>query len=157
MARSLKQNKPKRGRLYVDARFQGALALRVVVYWIFTALAITLMLLCGRILLAPTRYFYLRFDDMWLQHGPALIASLVLLPVVLMDVLKLSNRFVGPILRLRSAMRALARGEMVEPIKFRKDDFWQEFAGEFNAIAAQMHRLREGPAPQKEAEEAIVA
>ena len=42
--------------------------------------------------------------------------ALALLPLVVVDVLRLSNRFVGPLLRLRRSLRQLARGEYVEPI-----------------------------------------
>ena len=52
----------------------------------------------------------------------------------------------GPLVRLRRSMRALARGEHVEPIKFREGDFWQEFAEEFNAVAARV----QGERPQDE-------
>ena len=52
------------------------------------------------------------------------------------DIIVVTHRLVGPLLRLRGAMRGLARGETVEPIRFRKGDFWQEFADEFNAVAA---------------------
>jgi len=56
---------------------------------------------------------------------------------VIVDVVRLSNRFTGPLLRLRRSMRALARGEQVEPIRFRDNDFWHDFAEEFNALAAR--------------------
>jgi hypothetical protein len=45
-------------------------------------------------------------------------------------------------------MRALARGEHVEPIEFRRGDFWKEFADEFNAVAARVQS--ELPAPPVE-------
>ena len=129
--------------------------MRVALYWVFASLAIALMLLCGRIMFGPARVFYTHFDDMWFHHGPALIAAFLLLPVVLVDVLKLSNRFVGPILRLRTGLRALAMGETVPPMKFRDGDFWQEFATEFNVVAAQINRLRDESAQETEQTEEL--
>ena len=82
--------------------------------------------------------FYTHFDDMWFHYGPALVASLILLPMVIIDIIRTSNRFCGPLLRLRRSMRALAQGERVEPIRFRKGDFWGEFAEEFNAVVARV-------------------
>ena len=113
--------------------------LRVAIYWVFCLLALSLMLLCWRILTGPARLFYTHFDDMWYFYGSALVASILLLPIVLVDIVRLSNRFAGPLVRLRRSMRALARGEEVQPIHFRGQDFWQEFADEFNAIAARLH------------------
>lgn len=130
--------KRMRKRLFVDPKVQGALVLRVALYWITCLITATLMLLCWRILTGPARLFYTHFDDMWFHFGPALIASFVLLPIVMVDIVRLSNRFAGPLLRLRRAMHALAQGEHVEPIHFRDGDFWQEIADEFNAIAERM-------------------
>ena len=130
--------KALRKHLFVDPKVQGALVVRVVLYWFFCLLTITLMLLCWRIVTGPARMFYTHFDDMWFFYGPAAIASLVLLPLVAVDIVRLSNRFVGPMLRLRRSMRDLARGETVEPLEFRDGDYWQDFAREFNTIAARL-------------------
>jgi hypothetical protein len=136
--------KPKRKQLFVDPKVQGALILRVVLYWIVCVVTIVLMLLCWRIATGPARMFYLHFDDMWFHYGPALVASFLLLPLVVYDIVQMSNRFCGPLLRLRRAMRALARGEHVAPISFREGDFWPEFAQEFNALVVRMETIRAG-------------
>jgi len=128
-----------RKKLFVDSKVQGALVWRVVLYWVICLVTITLMLLCWRILTGPARLFYTHFDEMWYHFGPALVASFLLLPLVILDIVRLSNRFAGPLFRLRRSMRALARGEHVAPLKFRDGDFWQEIANEFNAIAERMH------------------
>jgi hypothetical protein len=127
-----------RKQLFVDYKVQGALTLRVVVYWGACLLTMTLMLVCWRILTGSARMFYLQFDDMWFHYKPALVASFLLLPLVVVDVLRLSNHFAGPMVRLRRAMRALAEGKQVEPIHFRENDFWREFADDFNALAARV-------------------
>jgi len=131
-----------RKRLFVDPKVQGALAVRVVLYWVVCLITITLMLLCWRIVTGPARLFYTHFDDMWFHYGPALVASLMLLPLVVVDIVRLSNRFAGPMLRLRRSMRALARGENVEPLEFRDADFWHEFAAEFNGVLARVQHLQ---------------
>ena len=142
----------RRRQLFVDSKVQGALVLRVLLYWIVCLITITLMLLCWSIIRTP-RMFYTHFDDMWFHYGPALIASFVLLPMVVVDIIRLSNRFAGPLVRLRRAMRALAQGEEVRPIKFRDNDFWQEFADEFNAIADRMQRLAPAKKPTDQEEQ----
>ncbi len=131
-----------RKRLFVDPKVQGALVVRVVCYWMICLVTITLMLLCWRIVTGPARLFYTHLDDMWFHYGPALVATLLLLPLVIVDIVRLSNRFAGPMLRLRRSIRALARGEYVEPITFREGDFWQEFAEEFNGVLGRVNRLQ---------------
>jgi hypothetical protein len=134
----MSRQKQPRKQIFVDAKVQGTLVLRVAIYWVFCLLTLALTLLCWRILTGPARMFYTHFDDMWYYYGSALAASFLLLPIVLFDVVRVSNRFAGPLVRLRRSMRALARGEEVQPIHFRDSDFWQEFADEFNTIAARL-------------------
>jgi len=133
--------KALRKRLFVDPKVQGALIARVVLYWVLCLLTIALMLLFWDIITGPARVFYMHFDDMWFYYGPPAIASCLLLPLVIVDIIRLSNRFVGPLLRLRRSMRALARGENVEPIEFRGGDFWHDLADEFNAVRARIRQL----------------
>jgi len=135
--------KSLRKQLFVDPHVQGALVWRVILYWLVCIGTMICMLLCWRIMTGPARMFYLHFDDMWFHYGPALVVALLILPLVVVDIIRLSNRFTGPLLRLRRSMRALARGERVEPVRFRDDDFWHDFAEEFNAVVARV----QGDAP----------
>ena len=146
--------KCQRKHLFVEPKVQGLLVARVVLYWIVCLISITLFLLSWRIVTGPARIFYTHFDDMWFHYGPALIASLLLLPLMIIDVIRFSNRFVGPMLRLQRSMRQLARGEDVEPIEFRDADFWQEFATAFNALRIRIQASAIHPElEQKEAEQ----
>jgi methyl-accepting chemotaxis protein len=92
---------------------------------------------------SPAKLPLSHFDDLWFQFGPALIASFILLPLVIYDIISLSNRFTGPLFRLRRSMRALANGEEVKPIRFRDGDFWQGLAEEFNAVLERMQSIKE--------------
>jgi hypothetical protein len=73
---------------------------------------------------------------LFLQLGPPCLASFVLVPLLVIDTLRLSNRLVGPLVRLRDGLRRLARGEQVSPIHFRTGDFMEELANEFNRVSA---------------------
>jgi len=129
-----------RRHLFVDPKVQGALVIRVVLYWFVSLFAVGVFLLCWRVMEAPKAPLDMHCEDLWTHYGPACLASLILLPLVIVDLLRLSNRFVGPLLRLRRSMRKLARGEYVEPILFREDDFWRDFAEEFNAVVAKVQK-----------------
>lgn len=131
----------KRQKLFVDAAVQGALIGRVIFYWVTCLITITLMLLCWQIATGPARLFYTHMEELWFHNGPALVASFLLLPMVIVDLLRLSNRFVGPLVRLRRGWSSLAQGEPVLPIHFRKGDYWQEFADHFNATSARIQDL----------------
>lgn len=147
----------KRKQLFVDPKVQGALILKTILYWIVGVVTITLMLLCWRITTGAARMFYWHFDDMWFHFGPALVASFLLLPLVIYDVVQLSNRFCGPLFRVRRAIRALARGEHVDPISFRDGDFWPEVAQEFNTLLARVQRDGPNRDPLVQSDEAAPA
>jgi hypothetical protein len=134
-----------RRRLLVDTKVQFGLIARVVAYWCFCVIAIGLMLVAVEIVDAPEGDFlsYFRFDHVWSSHGVVMLAALILLPAILTDVLRFSNRFAGPVYRLRRSMRALGAGEFVAPIKFRDRDYWPELADEFNAISAYVDSLKQ--------------
>lgn len=155
---SSKSKNCQRKRLFVDPKVQGMLIARVVMYWVGCVVTIALMLLVWRIVTGPARMFYTHFDAMWFHFGPALIASFLLLPLVIIDIIRASNRFVGPMLRLKRSMGQLARGEQVEPIEFRDTDFWREFADEFNTIRFRLqasHAYPEAEQGKPEQEEPV--
>ena len=62
------------------------------------------------------------------------IVMAALFPGFMLDTVRFSNRFVGPVGRLRRHLQQLSRGDTSE-CSFRGDDFWVEAAAEFNAVA----------------------
>jgi hypothetical protein len=129
----------QRKKLLVESQIQRAILLRAVGYWLMCMLMVMLVLLFTSVLVEPVHSLAPEADGPWLRLGPTMICAVLFLPVVVYDFLRLSNRLVGPVLRLRKAMRALAAGEHVEPLYFRDGDFWPEFADEFNAVARLVH------------------
>jgi hypothetical protein len=126
-----------RKRFFVDFRVQGALIVRVVLYWLMCLATMALFLLGWRMLRGPVRSVHLHLNELWAQYGPLAAASLLLLPIVILDLLQISNRFAGPMVRLRRSMHDLALGKPVKAIHFRQGDFWSEIAEDFNKIAAK--------------------
>src|SRR5688572_2852891 len=124
----------RRSRIFIDREVQGALMLRVASYWMFALLSITLMLLCWNVMTGPSRRFVEILLEMFNRYAPALAASMILLPLVMIDVARMSTRFVGPVIRLRGALGDLAANGRTTPITFRDDDFWQDLAEDFNRV-----------------------
>ena len=130
------QNTWLRKRFFVDYRVQGALIVRVVLYWLMCLLTMMLLLLGWGMIAGPVRPLNAHLTELWAFYGPAAVASLLLLPAVVFDLVRLSNRFAGPMFRLRRSMHDLAQGKPVAAVRFRQGDFWQEFADDFNTVAA---------------------
>ena len=79
-------------------------------------------------------------SEVWNTYAPLLAVLVCLIPVFIFDAMRLSNRFTGPVYRLRQATRQLAEGETPDRVEFRGADYWKDLAKDFNHI---IQRLRE--------------
>ena len=128
----MSRNSFKRSQLFVDRKVQGAMLWRAMLYWCYAMLTIMASIVSWRILV----------------HGVAQPFNTHLTDL-LNDMSRQTNRFAGPLFRLRNEMRRLSRGEKVLPVHFRDNDFWHEMAEEFNAVVARVEKLE---AHQREAD-----
>jgi nitrogen fixation/metabolism regulation signal transduction histidine kinase len=94
------------------------------------------------LLAAGTESFGVALQDGLVHQLPILAVMILLLPIFIRDTLKLSNRFAGPMYRLRTELRKLATDQPGNAVKFRTGDFWQEVAGDFNHVLGQLERLQ---------------
>jgi hypothetical protein len=111
-------------RLTVDRKAQGALVLRVCVY--FDAA---------------------QFATLRDKYVALLVASLFVLPVLLADAWITSARYAGPLHRVRQSMRELAAGKQVAPLRFRARDHWHGLALDFNAVLEYVEGLKASALP----------
>ena len=137
----------RRSRIFIDREVQGALMMRVASYWLFCLLSIVLMVICWNVVTGPPKRFVVLFFEIYQRYTPALAASLILLPIVMIDVVRMSNRFVGPVVRLRGALSELAETGQTRPVTFRDNDYWQELAVDFNRVAERAQNKNEPDAP----------
>lgn len=63
-------------------------------------------------------------------------------PLMVYDMLRVTNRIAGPIFVLRRELNGLNKGENGRPLKFRNDDYWDSLASEFNAAREELLNLR---------------
>jgi len=139
----------RRRQNFSDEMVQGELMFRVVIYWMCCLLTVALLVVAWSIHTGPPRPIRIVLQQSLIRYSPAIFGSVVLLPLVLLDVLRVSNRFVGPIQRLRNALRRVAAGDPVDPIRFRSNDYWQDMAFYFNQfLQAQYNPLAKSqPSP----------
>lgn len=129
---------PKRKKTFVDAKVQGALVRRMVLHWLAFIAVASLVAFCLQVLTNPFLPLEEHVQQLWWTHGPFLLVLFFMLPVFIVDTIKLSHRFAGPIHRLRSTIQSLAAGEKFTPMKFRDFDFWQDLAEDFNRMVEQL-------------------
>ncbi len=128
----------RRNQDFVDRPVQSLLVSRAIGQWFCCLVAIGAMLLFWRVATTDTGSLASHAAAIATELAPAYLAAVLLLPMAVIDVVRTSNRFVGPALRLRNDLRRLAAGEEVKPIRFRDNDMWQDMATEFNALLARL-------------------
>ena len=138
-----KEKKALRKKLYVNREVQGALLLRSVLHWFFYMCAILLTVVIVTAVRDRSELAIKLVFKSFVYFSPAIIASVILLPLFIYDILKQSNRVAGPIVRLRNEMKKLANGENVKELRFRDGDHWKELAEDFNTLRAQVIKDRQ--------------
>ncbi|TWT97430.1 hypothetical protein [Neorhodopirellula pilleata] len=63
-------------------------------------------------------------------------------PLMIYDMLRITNRVAGPIFAMRRQMMAINQGDEGRQLKFRNEDYWDSLASEFNAVREEIIRLR---------------
>ncbi len=143
--------KRSRQQKFVDTHVQGALLRRIVFHWIafFFVTALTVILM--KTLIGDMNLTFM--ENMQNSVGEFSLVGVILLclfPVFLLDTVRFSNRFVGPIGRLRQHLQELVNEKTTPKCTFRDNDFWSGMAQEFNQVVelvqkqeAEIARLKE--------------
>lgn len=63
-------------------------------------------------------------------------------PLMVYDMLKITNRVAGPIFALRRQMTCLYQQQPGRSLAFRNDDYWDSLAAEFNQVREELLQLR---------------
>lgn len=135
--------KYQRSRILVDPKVQWSIAARIVGHWLLFLICLVSVGAMVRLMVSAGAH---SFGESWkaalVAQIPILGVMFFMLPIFLRDTLKMSNRFAGPMYRLRTSLNALSEHGTTRPIKFRDGDFWQEAAGDFNVVLTQMETLK---------------
>lgn len=133
----------KRRSYLADREVQGPLLRQSLTQWFVFAVFGTILfaifqLLLGGDLREPASQ---RLHVIWPVAASLFASLLMLLPKFVNDSLKLSNRFAGPIVRLRNTLRSIGEGKPYKKISFRNADFWQEIADELDGALTVTRQL----------------
>jgi signal transduction histidine kinase len=115
--------------------------LRLIAYWVASVMFITLPLAFFRTFAHPDCLFTDHLLAVWREHWTVFATATTLLPFVLFDFLKFSNRFVGPIHRMRQELNRFSQGERMRKITFREQDFWTDLSVGLNKMTQRIEEL----------------
>ena len=120
-----------RKKKLVHVEIQGALVKRLLLQWAIFVAATCLATMFIRFLMDPLQSRADTIYELKVTMMSFLTVSLCLIPVFLRDSLALSNRFVGPIVRVQQHIKQVGCGKLTK-LQFRDGDFWRTLADDFN-------------------------
>ena len=81
-----------------------------------------------------------QFVEVIRANIPVIVCILILVPVMAWDAIRFTHRLVGPMVRFRATMQAIARGEPVRPIKLRDGDYLDDLRDDFNKMLEELQK-----------------
>lgn len=134
----------KRKVFLVEKQVQSALGWRIAAHWV-VFLTLSIFVTCSLQMLGNFERgtFWSSLQKSLLGQMGSIAVLLALLPWFIHDSLKLSNRFAGPMVRLRKSIIELTNQAETQPISFRSGDFWQDIASDFNQLRMRVIAERE--------------
>ena len=130
----------QRKKKYIDPKVQGTLARRLIFHYVVFLIGSCIFAFLLQLLTNPFVPPSQAARELWWTQGPFILVAFCLIPVFVNDTIKLSHRFVGPIVRVHSEVKRCVEGEDVKPIKLRPGDFWREFVEDFNTLLARNNK-----------------
>lgn len=139
-----------RKKMFVSGRIQGRLMFRIGLYWVLYHVVLWHALFVYRYVqyrmtgmdagnAVPFQELYGQFV---IDYYPVILCAAITLPVVVIDMLHMTHRVAGPLIRFQNALKDLVDGKPVESVSLRKGDLLTEFQDEFNQYLAVLARER---------------
>lgn len=142
-----------RKRIFVSRPIQGQLTLRLGLYWLLYHFVLWHVLFVYHFLqqrLVPTEQA-VGFQELYAtfvrHYFPIIVCSLAMLPIFLVDLVRLSHRIAGPLVRFRSVLDDMIAGRPARRVQLRKGDLMKELEEKFNQYIEvyEQERLRRHP------------
>jgi len=132
-----------RQKFWIDRSVQGVLIGRIVLYWTVGLLYLGLGSACFQYYAHPdwtiAAHAWALFQQIW----PWIPSLVLFMPLVIYDIIRLSNLFAGPIYRLRMHLDEVMENPECRPLTFREDDYWQDLVKPINYLQNEIISLRE--------------
>ena len=75
----------------------------------------------------------------WQQASPVVICMLVMMPFMVWDLMKLTNRIAGPLYRFECLLKEFGKTGKLRPAILRQGDLLTDYQNQFNEFVAAMH------------------
>lgn len=77
----------------------------------------------------------------WQQVAPVVVSMLVMMPFMIWDLIKLTNRIAGPLFRFETLLKEFSQTGKLKPAALREGDFLTDYLRQFNEFTESLHAL----------------
>jgi hypothetical protein len=152
--------KSLRKKTFLSATIQGGILWRLSLYWgIYHVVLWHVMFLYrylqyrGELLAGGTpQTFNELYGSFALNNYSLVVCAVALWPIILWDMVRVTHRVAGPLVRFQGALRELAKGKRIDRIRLRKGDLLGEFQEVFNQFLESYNARLDTDADAKRAE-----
>ncbi len=131
----------KRDLQHVDPSIRSTIVTRIIFYWGACVLFSTLPLIIGTTLANSDRMFIEHLQALFQRYWPLYVMILGIVPFAVKDALRIANRTLGPLARLKNELKRYQETGTYRPLQCRSDDFLGDLIQQVNeAITAQSHK-----------------
>jgi large-conductance mechanosensitive channel len=133
----------QRKQVYVSRAIQGRIVSKLAIYWATYHLALWhamflfhYFLYRGQLMANPQMTaipFVMQYTQFLAQHYSMLICAAAVFPLIFWDMMKVTHRVAGPLVRFENTLKQLERGEKVRPVTLREGDMLTEYRDSFNS------------------------
>ena len=134
----------QRKKLIVNWSVQGPILKRLCVHLITFVAALSSLLMIFWLMQGASLHSALGESEeplqtFWYRAVPFLSASLALLPLIVWDMLRITNRVAGPLYRFEQVMKKFEETGKLDHAELRDNDLVEDFCKRFNSFVAVMH------------------
>ena len=131
-----------RSKVWNDRSVQGVLVGRVFLYWMVAILYSGLSAACFDYYAHPDWQMPTRAHELLRHYWPCIPSLILFIPLVVYDIIRLSNHFAGPIYRMRQHLQDVVANPGCPPLCFRNDDYWQDLVVPINQLQDELLAAR---------------
>jgi hypothetical protein len=132
----------QRKQVYVSRAIQGRIVSKLAIYWTTYHLALWhgmflfhYFLYRSQLMADPqmaTIPFGTQYSQFLSQNYSMLICAVAVAPLIFWDMMKVTHRVAGPLVRFAHTLSDLKQGKKVRPVTLREGDLLTEFRDDFN-------------------------
>src|SRR5262245_35617762 len=127
-----------RKKIWID-RFQTYLVVRIGIYCVLFQAAVWALAMIDRSVGGALESF-LGADAATYSYAIALGGIVIMTVSAIYDAMTFAHRLVGPLVRFRKTIQAIAAGEEIELIRLRDGDFLQDLRDDFNNMIVALEQ-----------------